>query len=65
MARWSITRHVPILLPNTAIMIAHAASSGQNANIGAVYDHRVLNGADAVNVLRTMTLMPKPNEPET
>jgi len=62
MARWPITRHVPVLLPNTAIMIAHAASSRENACLGAVYDHRVLNGADAVNVLRTMTLTPAPDE---
>ena len=62
MARWPITRHVPVLLPNTAIMIAHAAASRQNACMGAMYDHRILNGADAVNVLRTMTLTPAPDE---
>ena len=65
MARWPITRHVPVLLPNTAIMIAHAATSLQNACIGATYDHRVLNGGDAVNVLRTMTLTPAPTSPES
>jgi pyruvate dehydrogenase E2 component (dihydrolipoamide acetyltransferase) len=64
MARWAITRHVPVLLPNTAIMIAHAATSRHNACMGATYDHRVLNGADAVNVLRTVTLRPHPTRPE-
>ena len=62
MARWAVTRHVPVLLPNTAIMIAHAAASLQNACMGAVYDHRVLNGADAINVLRTLALTPAPDE---
>jgi pyruvate dehydrogenase E2 component (dihydrolipoamide acetyltransferase) len=62
MARWPVTRHVPVLLPHTAIMIAHAATSHQNACMGAMYDHRVLNGADAVNVLRTITLTPAPGE---
>lgn len=62
MARWPITRHVPILLPNTAIMIAHAAASRQSACMGATYDHRVLNGADAVNVLKTVTLTPTLDE---
>lgn len=65
MARWPITRHVPVLLPNTAIMIAHAATSRQNACMGAMYDHRVLNGADAVNVLKIMTLTPHPTRPES
>jgi pyruvate dehydrogenase E2 component (dihydrolipoamide acetyltransferase) len=58
MARWPVTRHVPVLLPHTAIMIAHTAPVGDAARIGATYDHRVLHGADVVDALRALTLPP-------
>ena len=60
MARWPVTRHVPVLLPHTAIMLAHTAASAQNACLGATYDHRVLNGEDVVHILRTVTAPPAP-----
>jgi pyruvate/2-oxoglutarate dehydrogenase complex dihydrolipoamide acyltransferase (E2) component len=61
MARWPVTRHVPVLLPHTAIMLAHTAATAQNACLGATYDHRVLNGEDVVDILRTVTLPPAPD----
>ena len=55
MARWPVTRHVPLLVPCTALMIAHTASVGGTATLGATYDHRVLSGADTVRVLQALS----------
>ncbi|MGE4055594.1 MAG: 2-oxo acid dehydrogenase subunit E2 [Vicinamibacterales bacterium] len=56
MARWSVARHVPVLPPNTSIVIAHASSQGSGRiRLGATYDHRVLTGADAVQVLNSLS----------
>jgi pyruvate/2-oxoglutarate dehydrogenase complex dihydrolipoamide acyltransferase (E2) component len=52
MARWPTTRHIPVLLPHTAFMVAHCATLYREAALGATYDHRVLTGADAIVVLR-------------
>ena len=52
MARWQASRHIPVLPPNTAIIVAHAAARDGSATIGATYDHRVLSGFDAISVLR-------------
>ena len=54
MARFHATRHVPVLLPYTALMVAHAAPKEGAAVIGATYDHRVLTGADAMAVLQLL-----------
>lgn len=54
MARWGVTRHLPILLPYTAMMVAHTAARDGIAHLGATYDHRVLTGAAAVQVLRQL-----------
>jgi pyruvate/2-oxoglutarate dehydrogenase complex dihydrolipoamide acyltransferase (E2) component len=52
MARWDVTRHIPVLPPYTALTVAHAArSSDQRAVLGATYDHRVLTGYDALSAL--------------
>jgi len=52
MARWNVTRHIPVLPPNTALTVAHAAStSGGRAALGATYDHRVLTGFEALSAL--------------
>lgn len=55
MARWQVTRHVPLLPPQTALMVAHAAplASGR-AVLGASYDHRLLSGADVAQALRAL-----------
>lgn len=52
MARWKVSRHVPVLPPHTAFMVAHAAPAADRAVLGATYDHRVLSGADVVAALR-------------
>jgi pyruvate/2-oxoglutarate dehydrogenase complex dihydrolipoamide acyltransferase (E2) component len=58
MARWGVTRHVPVLLPESALMAAHAAPEGGTAALGATYDHRLLHGADAVRVLQALASPP-------
>lgn len=52
MARWSVTRHMPVLLPHTALMLAHTAPQNGSATLGATYDHRVLSGWQAVRALQ-------------
>jgi pyruvate dehydrogenase E2 component (dihydrolipoamide acetyltransferase) len=59
MARWKVSRHIPVLPPRTSIMIAHAASMDGSSVIGASYDHRVLNGFHVVTALRKLS---KPNK---
>jgi pyruvate/2-oxoglutarate dehydrogenase complex dihydrolipoamide acyltransferase (E2) component len=54
MERWKVTRHIPILPPHTALMIAHAAGQGGRGVLGASYDHRVMNGGQVVAVLKKM-----------
>jgi pyruvate/2-oxoglutarate dehydrogenase complex dihydrolipoamide acyltransferase (E2) component len=54
MARWKISRHIPVLPPHTALIVAHAASAAGVAVLGASYDHRVLNGYQVVNALRKL-----------
>lgn len=59
MARWKVSRHVPILSPHTAIMVAHAQGHDGSAVLGATYDHRVLNGSDVASLLRKLSKPPK------
>jgi pyruvate/2-oxoglutarate dehydrogenase complex dihydrolipoamide acyltransferase (E2) component len=54
MARWQASRHVPILLPHTALMVAHTATREGTGIMGATYDHRVLTGADAILALQQL-----------
>jgi pyruvate dehydrogenase E2 component (dihydrolipoamide acetyltransferase) len=56
MERWKVTRHVPILSPHTALMIAHAAGQAGKGVLGASYDHRVLNGGQVVALLRKLSV---------
>jgi len=52
MARWNVSRHIPILPPYCSLMIAHAAPKGSGrAVLGASYDHRVLSGFDIARLL--------------
>lgn len=62
MERWKVTRHVPILSPQTALMIAHAAGRDDKGTLGASYDHRVLTGAQVVTALRQLAKPKKPVE---
>lgn len=55
MSRWGVERHVPILPPHTALMIAHTVNIKGEGVLGASYDHRVLNGGDVVKVLKKLS----------
>lgn len=59
MARWKIARHVPVLAPNTALMVAHTVDIDGRGVLGATYDHRVLHGGDVALVLRKLGAAPK------
>lgn len=56
MARWGVHRHVPVLAPYTAVMVAHGSPSpgADHAVLGVTYDHRLLSGFDAVRLLRLL-----------
>ncbi len=54
MSRWQIARHVPILAPHTAVMVAHTVDRSGQGVLGATYDHRVLHGADVALLLRKL-----------
>jgi pyruvate/2-oxoglutarate dehydrogenase complex dihydrolipoamide acyltransferase (E2) component len=54
MARWGISRHVPILPPHVSLIVAHAAPDHGRMVLGATYDHRVLGGSDVAKVLRAL-----------
>jgi pyruvate/2-oxoglutarate dehydrogenase complex dihydrolipoamide acyltransferase (E2) component len=55
MARWNVTCHMPVLPPNTSLIVAHTAGS----RLGATYDHRLLTGYDVVRVLQALAKPPK------
>ena len=55
MARWKVSRHVPILPPYTSFMVAHAVGPDGQAILAATYDHRVMNGFDVVTALRKLS----------
>lgn len=57
MARWGVSRHVPVLPPQTALMVSHTVSAGAGV-LGATYDHRVLSGFEAVRALRALVVPP-------
>jgi pyruvate/2-oxoglutarate dehydrogenase complex dihydrolipoamide acyltransferase (E2) component len=54
MARWNVTRHMPVLPPHTALIVAHAASRDGAGTLGATYDHRVLTGYDALRAIQAV-----------
>lgn len=59
MARWKVSRHIPILSPYTSLMIAHAAPRGSGkAVLGASYDHRLLTGFEVAQVLQSLSQPP-------
>jgi pyruvate/2-oxoglutarate dehydrogenase complex dihydrolipoamide acyltransferase (E2) component len=55
MARWDVTRHIPVLPPFTCLILAHAGISEGRGTLGATYDHRVLTGYDALAALKTVS----------
>ena len=57
MARWNVSRHIPILPPHTSLIVAHAAPKDTGrAVLGASYDHRLLTGFAVVQVLQALSL---------
>ena len=59
MARWNVSRHIPILPPYCSLMIAHAAPKGSGrAVLGASYDHRILSGFDVARLLMDLAKPP-------
>lgn len=54
MARWQVARHIPVLSPNTALMVAHTVGSDGVGSLGATYDHRVMSGSDAASLLKKL-----------
>ena len=60
MARWPVSRHVPILPPFSSLAIAHTGAANSEGNIGATYDHRVLSGADVAAALEELVRPPEP-----
>jgi acyl carrier protein len=67
MARWNVSRHVPILPPHTGLIVAHSAprASGRMV-LGASYDHRLLSGFDVVQLLQALAQPPQASgHPET
>ena len=59
MARWNVSRHIPILPPHTGLIVAHAAPRGSGrAVLGASYDHRLLSGFDVIQVLQALAQPP-------
>jgi pyruvate/2-oxoglutarate dehydrogenase complex dihydrolipoamide acyltransferase (E2) component len=66
MARWGVSRHVPVLAPWTALMVSHTVSGAGPARagvLGATYDHRVLTGFDAARLLRALAVPPRQQTP--
>ncbi len=55
MARWKVARHIPILSPHTAAMVAHTVGQDGVGVLGATYDHRVINGSDVAAMLRKLS----------
>ena len=66
MARWNVSRHVPILPPHTGLIVAHSAPRGSGKFVlGASYDHRLLSGFEVVQVLQALAQPPQPLPGET
>lgn len=54
MARWQVTRHMPVLPPYTSLIVAHTHGRDGMAALGASYDHRVLTGGEVAAILNQM-----------
>lgn len=55
MARWHTTRHVPILPPHCATIVAHSHPLPDGTGVlGVTYDHRSVSGADAALLIRSL-----------
>jgi pyruvate/2-oxoglutarate dehydrogenase complex dihydrolipoamide acyltransferase (E2) component len=59
LAAYDVTRHIPILLPGTSVMLAHSAPSrssdgGESTVLGVTYDHQLHSGAEIGRLLRLL-----------
>lgn len=55
MARWNVARHVPVLVPQTSLIVGHSAKVNGLTSLGASYDHRLLTGFDVAQVLQALS----------
>ena len=55
MARWNVVRHIPILVPQTSLIVAHSSQAHGLTHLGASYDHRLLAGSDVAQVLQALS----------
>jgi pyruvate/2-oxoglutarate dehydrogenase complex dihydrolipoamide acyltransferase (E2) component len=55
MARWNVVRHVPVLVPQTSLIVGHSAKVNGLTHLGASYDHRLLTGFDVAQVLQSLS----------
>ncbi len=58
MARWNVVRHIPVLVPQTSLIVAHSAKVNGITSLGASYDHRLLTGFDVAQVLQALSAPP-------
>jgi pyruvate/2-oxoglutarate dehydrogenase complex dihydrolipoamide acyltransferase (E2) component len=56
MARWNVARHVPVLVPQTSLIVGHSAKVNGLTSLGASYDHRLLTGFDVAQVLQALSV---------
>jgi len=55
LANAGVSRHVPVLPPNTSLIIAHCAPASDGTSVlGATYDHRILDGETVARVLNSI-----------
>lgn len=59
MSRWKVQRHVPVLAPHTALMVAHTVGADGVGILGASYDHRVLHGGEVAMLLAKLGRPPR------
>ena len=55
MARWNVVRHIPVLVPQTSLIVAHSTKINGLTHLGASYDHRLLTGFDVAQVLQALS----------
>ena len=59
MARWQVSRHIPVLPRHNSLIVAHSSPQKEEAVIGAAYDHRLLHGGDVARILQRLVQPPE------
>jgi len=59
MARWHVSRHVPILPAYTTVIVSHTVATNGDGILGATYDHRSAAGGDVAAMLRQLSCPPE------